>query len=228
MGVEGPLRGRVKGRLARFSSSSSSVTNLNSLDPPHPPRPRRSLGLLLVSISVDRCTGTVSRTSSRGWTLSFSRSLTVSLKVKPTTEQSLLGLFSRSRRTENRVRGKRPGFLAGNSRLFIVTWRPFLRNPRGGQPLQGRPTVSEPPFRLCGNRFFARGCNFPGQFLSRTRSTGQPNSLACAQRPGGHFLATPVWVILKSPPFQVSPPSPVACVVRRSLIPRHDSRMRAR
>jgi len=38
------------------------------------------------------------------------------------------------------------------------------------------------------------GCNFSAELLSRTRSTGQPN--AC---PGGHFLATPVWVILGLP-----------------------------
>jgi len=88
---------------------------------------------------------------------------------------------SRSRRSSTRTHSwESLRFLAGNSRLFIVTW-PFLTQPSPRATLQGRPTVSEPPFRHYGNRFFecARtAATFPENFY---REPVRPVNRTCVQ-----------------------------------------------
>lgn len=77
-------------------------------------------------------------------------------------------------------------------------------NPSGSTNGQRTPVSAlwEPVFRM------RAAAIFPENFY---REPVRPVNRACSRaRPGGHFLATPVWVILKPPSFpaRVSPPSP--------------------
>jgi len=92
---------------------------------------------------------------------------------------------------------KPPVALRPVTRDYLSRPGPFLRNPRRERTLQVGQRSANPRFGFMGTGFsnaHTYGCNFSAELLSRTRSTGQPN--AC---PGGHFLATPVWVILGLP-----------------------------
>lgn len=79
-------------------------------------------------------------------------------------------------------RGKASGFLAGGSRLFIRDLTLFLTQPSPWATLQDRPTVSEPPFRHYGNRFFecarVTAAIFPENFY---RGPVRPVDRTCVQ-----------------------------------------------
>lgn len=105
-------------------------------------------------------------------------------------------------------------FLIGDSRLFIVTLVPFLRNPRRGQPFGVDQRSANPRFGALWEPVFrmrARLQFFRRIFIANPFDRSTERSLA-RSRPGGHFLATPVWVILKPLSFS-SFPCP-----RRSLL----------
>lgn len=95
-------------------------------------------------------------------------------------------------------------FLIGDSRLFIVTWSLSYATLVVGNPSGSTNGQRTPVSRLYGNRFFecAHVCTaaiFPKNFY---REPVRPvNRTLARSHPGGHFLATPVWVILKPPLF---------------------------
>lgn len=118
--------------------------------------------------------------------LSLSLSLMLfQVEIDPTITQSrlsLIGVSSRNRPTKT-CSWEKLRFLADNSRSFIVTW-PFLTQPSPWATLQGRPTVSEPPFRLYGNRFFecARLQFFRTIFIANPFDRSTKRSFARASR----------------------------------------------
>lgn len=168
---------------ARFSSWSSRVTDLNSLDH-HYLGSRCPSSLSHLRFDTLNFRGKLLAKNVLFYTRKMLRFLINKRYCKMVIAPYVLLRIEEAR--QRHIRGK----VAGSYSLDrdYLSW-PILMQPSPRATLQGRPTVSEPPFRHYGNRFFecVYGCNFSEEFLSRTRSTGQPN--VC---PGGHFLTTPV------------------------------------
>lgn len=115
------------------------------------------------------------------------------------------------------ARGKAPRFLAGDAAFIYRDLTLPYGNPRCGQPFGVGQRSANPRFRALWEPVFrTRGCNFSEEFLSRTRSTGQPSAR--------------VQVVTSWPPqfgsfltlLSLSLPPLLPLVARRFLIPRHD------
>lgn len=120
-------------------------------------------------------------------------------------------------------------FLIGDSRLFIVTWSLSYATLAVGNPSGSTNGQRTPVSGLYGNRFFecTHGCNFSGEFLSRTRLTGQQNARSLA-RVQVVTSWPPQFGSFLSPSLSLLSPAPAglscATSLLRFLIPRHDSR----